>query len=110
VKQYYAMRVSTILHAAEKLSSDLDYLCAIVEQPDPEFPVTNALAYARAVTTMSNHLDFILEDLSERDLNEDQDHVKLSEEDVVALSVYTEAAEEALALLERTCGISLQNN
>jgi len=110
VKQYYGIKISTILNMAEKLTSDLDYLCSLVEQPDSEFPIVNALAYARAVTALSNHLDFVLEDLSENDLSEDEEYVKLTEDEVLMLNAGTEGAEAALKLLEKTCGIYLQNN
>ena len=46
--------------------------------------------------TLSNHLDFVLEELTERDLTPEEDMVKLSEEDVIAMNEYTEASEEAL--------------
>ena len=108
--QQYGIKVSTILNAAEKLTSDLDYLCSLVEMPDAEFPIINALAYARAVTALSNHVDFIIEDLAENDLSEDEDYVKLSKEDIISMNLYTEASEDALKLLEKTCGIYLQNN
>ena len=46
-KQKYGIKISTILNAAEKLTADLEYLCSIAESPDPEFPIMDALAYAR---------------------------------------------------------------
>ena len=109
-KKQYGIKLTTILNAAAKLTADLDYLCSMVEQPDPEFPITNAIAYARAVNSISNHLDFVLEDIAERDLSEDEEYVKLSEEDVFMLNDYTENTEEVLMVLEELCGISLQNN
>jgi hypothetical protein len=109
-KKHYGLRVTTLLNAADKLTADLDYLCSLIEQPDSEFPIGNALAYARAVLVVSDHLDFVLEDLSDRDLSEDEEYVKLTEEDVMALNLYTEASEDALKTLEETCGISLQSN
>jgi hypothetical protein len=82
VKQTYGMKVTTILHATEQLSADLEYLCSLVEKPDPEFKIRNAIVYAHAVMTLSTHLDFVLEELTRRDLKD----------------------------LEELCGISLQNN
>ena len=110
VKQSYAIRVTTILNATEKLTEDLEYLCSLVEKPDPEFVIKNAIVYAHAIMTLSNHLDFVLEELTQRDLTPDEDMVKLSEEDVLAMNEYTEASEEALEHLEVLCGISLKNN
>ena len=110
VKQTYGIKVTTILSATEKLTDDLEYLCSLIEKPDPEFTIKNAIAYAHAVMTLSNHLDFVLEELTNRDLTPDEDMVKLSEEDVIAMNEYTEATEEALEDLEILCGISLKNN
>jgi len=110
VKQTYGIQVTTILNATEKLTDDLEYLCSLVEKPDPEFTIKNAIVYAHAVMTLSNHLDFVLEELTNRDLTHDEDMVKLSEEDVIAMNEYTEATEEALEDLEILCGISLKNN
>jgi hypothetical protein len=110
VRQTYGIKVETILNATEKLTDDLEYLCSLVESPDPEFIIKNAIAYAHAVMTLSNHLDFVLEELTQRDLTPDEDMVKLSEEDVIVMNEYTEASEDALKDLEVLCGISLKNN
>tara|TARA_Y100000592_G_scaffold25630_1_gene40437 strand:- start:1941 stop:2285 length:345 start_codon:yes stop_codon:yes gene_type:complete len=110
VKQSYTIKVTTILNATGKLTEDLEYLCSLVEKPDPEFKIKNAIVFSHAVMTLSNHLDFVLEELTNRDLTPDEDMVKLSEEDVIAMNEYTEASEEALADLETLCGISLKNN
>ena len=109
-KPSYGIKVSTILNATEQLSKDLDYLCSVVENPDPEFPVTNALAYARAVTAVSNQLDFFIEDLSENNLSEDEEYVKVSEEEVLMMNTFNEGTELALLVLEKVCGISLLKN
>lgn len=110
VKQSYGIRVSTILNATDKLTEELEYLCSLVEKPDPEFAIKNAVVYAHAVMTLSNHLDFVLEEITKRDLTPDEDMVKLTEEDIVAMNDYTDATEEALEDLEELCGISLKNN
>jgi DNA repair ATPase RecN len=109
-KQKYGIKISTILNAAEKLNADLDYLCSIEENPDPEFPIADALAYARAVSAIANHLDFVVEDLTENDLSENEEYVKLSQDDIVLMSRLTEISEDAIKILEKTCGIYLQNN
>ena len=110
VKQSYAIKVSTILNATEKLTEDLEYLCSLVEKPDPEFAIKNAIVYAHTVMTVSNHLDFVLEELTSRDLTPEEDMVKLTEEDVIVMNEYTQATEEAMIDLEDLCGISLRNN
>ena len=110
VRQTYGIKIETILNATEKLTEDLEYLCSLVEKADPEFKIKNAIVYAHAVMTLSTHLDFVLEELTNRDLTPDEDMVKLSQEDVIAMNEYTEASEEALEDLEVLCGISLKNN
>ena len=110
MKQLYGIKVSTILNAAEKLTADLDYLCSLVEQPDPEFLITNAIIYAEAIMALSNQVKFVIDDLAENDLSEDETCVKLSKEEIHMLNMYTENSEEALKRLEETCGISLRNN
>ena len=109
-QQFYGLKIITILNATEKLTSDLEYLCSLVEQPVGEFPIRDARAYAAAVTTLSNQLDFIVEELTQNDLSDDEEYVKLSQEEVLMLNAYTDSAEDALGWLEETCGISLQNN
>ena len=110
LRQTYGIKVATILSATDKLTEDLEYLCSLVEKSDPEFKIKNAIVYAHAVMTLSTHLDFVLEELTNRDLTPDEELVKLSQEDIIAMNEYTEASEEALADLEELCGISLKNN
>ena len=110
VTQYYGMRLSTLLNAADRIVGDLDYLCSLVENPDPEFFITDAVTYALAVAALSNQLQFIVEDLAENDLTEDEQHVKLTEDEVWMLNSYTDSAEEAIERLGVKCGISLLNN
>jgi hypothetical protein len=109
-QEFYGIKVTTILNAAEKLTSDLDYLYALVEQPDEEFIISNALAYACAVTALSAQLAFVVEDLAENDLSEDELYVKLSTDEIHMLNMYTEQSEGAMKDLEELCGISLQSN
>jgi hypothetical protein len=109
-KQSYAMKVSTLLNAAEMLSDDLSYLSSLVEDPDPEFLIKDAVVYSHAVACISNQLNFIVEELTQNDLSSDQEHVKLSEDEVFMLSSFADSTEESLYELEKVCGISLRNN
>ena len=102
--------MSTILNAADTLGDDLDYLCSLVERADPEFQISDALSYAFAVVALSEELEYISEDLSENELNDEEDCVRLTQAEVMALHSYTESSEAALKILEEVCGISLQNN
>lgn len=109
-QEHFAIKMTTLLHAADQVSSDLDYLCLLSESPDEGFPIADAILYSAAVIALSNQLEFILEDLSENDLSPDEEYVKLSKDEVYSLNRYTDASEEALRLLEEICGISLKNN
>ncbi len=109
-KKYYGIRVETIATAADKLASDLDYLCSLVEQPDEEFNLTCAIAYSHAVVAVSSQLDYILDDISQNSLSDVEEYVKVSEEDIKVLNSYTENSEASLRALEEICGISLENN
>jgi|TARA_R100000234_G_C4946070_1_gene155167 hypothetical protein len=109
-KGKYGMKVSTILNATDTLQADLEYLCSLVEKPDPEFLIKDAMVYSIALVTISNQLEFIIEDISKNDLSDDESYVKLSEEEIVMLNDYNTETEEAIQRLELVCGISLQNN
>lgn len=109
-KGKYGIKVSTILNAADRLQSDLEYLCSLVEKPDPEFLIKDAIVYSSAIITISNQIDFIIEDVSKNDLSDDETYVKLSEAQVVMLNDYNTETEESIERLELICGISLQNN
>jgi hypothetical protein len=109
-KNFYGIKVTTILNAAESLNADLNYLCSLVEQPCEEFVIADALAYARAITAISNQLEFFIDDLADNDLSDDEEYVKVSEEEVLMMNTYTEGTDEALRILEETCKISLQSN
>ena len=108
--KFYGVRLDTILNAIDELQGDLDYLCSLVESPDPEFKIADAVVYAQTVTAISSHLNFMIEDISENDLSDDEIHVKVSEEELLMMNNYMEATEDAVAILEVLCGISLQNN
>lgn len=110
MKQYYGMKVSTLITAADKLTDDLEYLCSLIENPHEDFPIIDAVIYSTAIMSLSYQINFILEDLAERDLSEDEEYVKLSQEDVMTLTSYSDSSEDALGRLEDICGISLQSN
>ena len=104
------MKVDTLVRAAELVSDDLEYLCSLVEQPDLEVIIVNAVAYSHAVMALSNQLDFLTEDLSDNELNETEEYVRLTKEDVYMLSTMTADSEDAMIRLEEECGLSLKNN
>ena len=110
MSKYFGIRQDTIARAIEGTHSDLDYLCALIEHPDPGFYIRDAMVYAQAVTALMNQLEFFLEDISQNDLSEDGEHVKVSEEEVFMMQDLSENAELAIKELENVCGISLRKN
>lgn len=110
MKEGYGLKITTLVNASDTLSAELEYLCSLVESPDVEFIISDAVTYAYAVMCISSHLDYITDDLSNNELTQDQECVILTGEEVVALNSYTEQTEAALAALNTICGISLQNN
>ena len=110
VSKHLGIRQETILRAVSSIYSDLEYLCSLLEHPDPEFRIKNAVSYSRAVMALTHQLEFFLEDIAENDLSDDGEHVKVSEEEVFMMQSYSENVELAIQELEETCGIYLQNN
>lgn len=108
--KHYGIPVGTISNAINQLNSDLEYLSSLVENPDPEFIVADAVAYSQAVVAIASHLNFMAEDISGNSLSESGEHVKVSEDELVLMNDYMQATEDAIAILEVLCGISLQNN
>ncbi len=106
----YGIRHSTILNAIQTISKDLEYLCALVEKPDDEYVLKDAVAYSRAVVALTYQLEFFLHDIAANDLSTDGEHVKLTTEQIFTMQDYAESAEEAMKELEKLCGISLQSN
>tara|TARA_R110000822_G_scaffold1791_1_gene8307 strand:+ start:2936 stop:3283 length:348 start_codon:yes stop_codon:yes gene_type:complete len=109
-EQRFGLKVTTIINAADKIADDLDYLCSLVEQPDTEFPITDAVVYANAVMALNAQLEYISADLAENELNDEGDCVTLTQEELMTLTSYTESVDDALEILEDVCGISLQSN
>ena len=114
-KGHYGMNVLNLNRGIDLVSQDLDYLCSIVEHPDPEFAVTDALVVAGAlficaIVALANQLSFMSDDISRNPLSTDGKLVKMSEEEVMILSDLSDEAEEAVQLLEEICKISLKNN
>ena len=106
----YGIRQSTILNAIDSITRDLEYLCSLVEKPDGEFVLKDAVAYSRAVMALFHQLEFFLHDIAENDLSTDGEHVKLTTDEIFAMQEHAENAEETMKELEKLCGISLQSN
>jgi hypothetical protein len=105
----YGIRVYTINEAINSISGDLDYLCSLIENPDPDFPIKDALVYSRAVTALCYQLD-LAEKIAENELSDDGEYIKVSEEELVAMGENTDNTDDTLLELEEVCGISLKKN
>ena len=106
----YGMKHSTILNAIATIRRDLEYLCSLLEKPDEEYILTDAVAYSRAIMALTYQLEFFIEDIHSNSLSDDGEHVKLTTEEVFTIQELSEDAELAMKELEKSCGISLQNN
>jgi len=107
---HYGMKVCSLKQGISLVEEDLEYLCALIERPDPEFGITDAVAIATAITALAHQLDFMSHDISKNPLSEDGEFVKLSKEEVLMLTDLSEEAEDAVQRLEEVCKISLKNN
>ena len=106
----YGIKITTIERAVSNISSDLDYLCSLIECPDSEFPIKDALVYARAVNCLLAQLDFAEKVAAENDIDEEGIYFRLSDKELVLLGQHADEVEEALLDLEEICGISLRKN
>lgn len=109
MSQTYGLRISTVETAIYQLGEDIEYLCSIIEDPDPSFVVRDAVAYSLALTSLLRHLDFA-EGLAENEVSENGLYVKVHDDELVMMQEFTKDSEEALLYLEETCGISLRKN
>jgi hypothetical protein len=105
----YGLRITTIDIAIQQLEEDVEYLCSMVETPDPDFIVRDAVAYSLAMVALLRHLEFA-EDLAENEISDDGIYIKVNDQELVMMREYTEGTEVALTHLEETCGISLRKN
>ena len=74
--KFYGVRLDTVLNAIDELQGDLDYLCSLVESPDPEFKIADAVVYAQTVTAISSHLNFMIEDNFSYDEDDDPREIR----------------------------------
>jgi hypothetical protein len=108
-KKQYGMKLDSLIRGIEVTQQDLDFLCSLVEVPDEDYSVPDAIDYSCAVVALYRQLQFMVEDLSANPLSEDENMIKLSKEDLETLTDLSDAVEEALGRL-RECGISLKQN
>ncbi len=105
----YGIRVYTINEAIVNISGDLDYLCSLIENPDPDFPIKDALVYSRAVAALCHQLD-LAEKIAENEMSADGEYIKVSEQELIAMGDNTDNTDDTLLELEEICGISLKKN
>jgi hypothetical protein len=109
MSESYGIKVYTINEAIIGISGDLDYLCSLIENPDPDFPIKDALVYCRAVSALCHQLD-LAEKIAENELSDDGEYVKVSEQELLAMGDNTDNTDDTLQELEEVCGISLKKN
>jgi hypothetical protein len=105
----YGMKVDSLVRGIEVTQQDLDFLCSLVELPDEDYAIPDAIDYSCAVVALYRQLQFMVEELAGNPLTEDEDIIKLSKEELETLTDLSDAVEDALGRL-RECGISLKQN
>ena len=108
-KKPYGMKLDSLIRGIEITQQDLDFLCSLVELPDENYSIPDAIDYSCAVVALYQQLQFMVEDLSTNPLTEDETIIKLSQEELETLTDLSDAVEDALGRL-RECGISLKQN
>jgi len=108
-KQTYGMKISSLLSGIDTTEKDLNFLCSLIESPDEEYNIPDAIEYAHAVVALSRQLNYMISEISENEVTEDEELVMLSKQQLITLNTLTDAVEDALGRL-RLCGISLKQN
>ena len=106
----YGMRRANLNRGIDLVSQDLNYLCSLIEHPDPEFIIMDAVIISAAIVALANQLDFMADEISSNPISDDGDFVKLSKEEVTLLNDLSEEAEASVERLEELCKISLKKN
>ena len=107
-KKTYGMKIDSLLYGIQVTEEDLEFLCSLIETPDKEYQIPDAVDYSRAVMALENQLSY-MNQMSENDLTEDEELIKLTKEQLLTLNALSDEAEYALGRL-RSCGISLKRN
>jgi len=108
-KQRYGMPVESLLMGIEVTRKDLDFLCSLVEAPDTEYPIPDAIDYSTAIVALNSQLRYMVDNISVKELTEDEELFKISQKELLKLTELSENVEKALERL-RACGISLKSN
>jgi len=108
-KHKFGMPVASLLQGIEVTRKDLNFLCSLVELPDSEFPIPDAVEYSYAIVALTEQLTYMVDHISTNELTDDEDVIKVSKKELLKLTSLSEKVEEALGRL-RACGISLKPN
>tara|TARA_R100000995_G_scaffold84579_1_gene63741 strand:+ start:2369 stop:2701 length:333 start_codon:yes stop_codon:yes gene_type:complete len=105
----YGMNLDTLLFGIDKTERDLDFLCSLVELPDQEYRIPDAVEYSFAVVALSRQLEYMTIELSTNEVDEETNLVLLTKKQLTKLTNLSDNVEDALRRL-RQCGISLEQN
>ncbi len=108
-KTYYEMKIASLDKGIEDATQDLEFLCSLIETPDREYHIPDAVEYSQAVVALFRQLDFMVEDLGATPLSNDQECVKLTRDQLLKLNSLSNEVDAALRRM-RKCGISVTNN
>ena len=105
----YGMSLDSLLLGIDKTERDLDFLCSLIEQPDQEYKIPDAVEYAFAVVALSRQLEYMTIELSSNEVDEETNLVLLTKKQLNKLSSLSDNVDDAIRRL-RQCGISLEQN
>ena len=108
-KQKYGMPVESLLKGIEVTRKDLDFLCSLIEAPDEEFPIPDAVDYSYAIVALTSQLTYMVDNIAQNELSEDEELITISQKELYKLTELSDKVEEALGRL-RACGISVKSN
>lgn len=110
MSQTYGVKVSSLEVGLDALGGELDHLLSLVESPDPEYKVQDAVLYCEAIATFSEMIEFLVGALSLNEISPDGVHIKMSSEEIVVMGHLSDTTEEIRGDLLKQCGISLAKN
>tara|TARA_R110000824_G_scaffold232068_2_gene419971 strand:+ start:3436 stop:3771 length:336 start_codon:yes stop_codon:yes gene_type:complete len=111
MKKHYAMRTAALVNGVAIVSADLEFLCSLIECPDKEYQIPDAVDYSIAVLALTNQLAFMTEMLASAsdDLSDKDSVIELTKEEVEIMNSLDQDSEDGLETL-RECGISIKSN
>ena len=110
----YLMKLETYDRGADQAEATLIYLCAFVDNPFPEFCVTDIGILATAITALSNQLEFMAMDLIDNEVivspDDGIEHIVLDHHQLLEMARLSDIVDDKLEILRDQCQIRLEIN